>query len=350
MLTSASYAATTHTWAGNGPDNLWSRPGNWANASVPPANTSVILIFPPYKPKKSSVNNIAGLTVLGMEIRDYGMQFAGTGAGSPLKLNGIVSIDPGSLEFKGSLGLSLVGATTFSLKPSLGFGVGTNFNVTQVTFGSAISGNASLTVVGDAPYCVAAFTAQGNNSYGGVTKFEDNLRVFLNNWGYAPGPTPLSLVIVGKISVPTSLTIKNKADVTYERSSQIADSATVTLLQNSRLDLYKYSDTISSFTCKGRLEFHIDSASTYGKLTVNGTASITSQAEADWNDQLGVSRNLNYQPVANTTFTLINNDSTDAVSGTFYGWPQAQQITLGGVAFKLSYNGGTGNDITLKNP
>ena len=45
--------------------------------------------------------------------------------------------------------------------------------------------------------------------------------------------------------------------------------------------------------------------------------------------------------------TLIKNDGTDAVSGTFTGLTQGASVTTDFNRFTLSYTGGTGNDVTL---
>jgi hypothetical protein len=50
---------------------------------------------------------------------------------------------------------------------------------------------------------------------------------------------------------------------------------------------------------------------------------------------------------AGTIFTLINNDSTDAVIGTFAGLPENSVVTVGAQTFRIHYAGGTGNDVTL---
>ncbi len=55
-------------------------------------------------------------------------------------------------------------------------------------------------------------------------------------------------------------------------------------------------------------------------------------------------------PVAGQTFTIVNNDLSDAVTGTFSGLPEASFITnfLGsGLNARISYVAGTGNDVVL---
>jgi len=50
---------------------------------------------------------------------------------------------------------------------------------------------------------------------------------------------------------------------------------------------------------------------------------------------------------AGTKFTLIDNDGTDAVTGTFAGLPENSVVTVGAQDFRIHYAGGTGNDVTL---
>jgi hypothetical protein len=54
-----------------------------------------------------------------------------------------------------------------------------------------------------------------------------------------------------------------------------------------------------------------------------------------------------YSPPAGTTFTIIDNDGTDPVVGTFQGLAEGAFITQNGLNLKLSYHGGDGNDVTL---
>ncbi len=48
-----------------------------------------------------------------------------------------------------------------------------------------------------------------------------------------------------------------------------------------------------------------------------------------------------------TTYTLINNIGTGAVTGTFNGLPEWASITVGGYSFIITYVGGDGNDVVL---
>jgi hypothetical protein len=46
-------------------------------------------------------------------------------------------------------------------------------------------------------------------------------------------------------------------------------------------------------------------------------------------------------------FLLIDNDGTDAISGTFNGLPEGATVNVGPYPFRVSYVGETGNDVTL---
>ncbi|MDX2036629.1 MAG: Ig-like domain repeat protein [Isosphaeraceae bacterium] len=56
---------------------------------------------------------------------------------------------------------------------------------------------------------------------------------------------------------------------------------------------------------------------------------------------------LGYLPLPGQGFTIINNDSTDPITGTFNGIAEGGTITVGTQDFVVSYVGGTGNDVTL---
>ena len=89
----------------------------------------------------------------------------------------------------------------------------------------------------------------------------------------------------------------------------------------------------------GALGMEINSAppTTQDHLDVTGAVSL--------GGTLHVS--LGFTPAIGTTFNLINNDGTDAVTGTFAGLPQGALLTANNVPLQIAYNGGDGNDVTL---
>lgn len=54
-----------------------------------------------------------------------------------------------------------------------------------------------------------------------------------------------------------------------------------------------------------------------------------------------------FKPAKDNTFTIIKNDGSDAVTGTFQDLAEGATFTLSGNVFKISYIGGDGNDVVL---
>jgi autotransporter-associated beta strand protein len=73
----------------------------------------------------------------------------------------------------------------------------------------------------------------------------------------------------------------------------------------------------------------------YDQVNVNGTVDLT---EATLALTAGFTANPGDQ------FTIINNDGTDAVTGTF---TNGSTVTVGGQTFSINYAGGDGNDVVL---
>ncbi|HYT89560.1 MAG TPA: putative Ig domain-containing protein, partial [Gemmataceae bacterium] len=86
------------------------------------------------------------------------------------------------------------------------------------------------------------------------------------------------------------------------------------------------------------LELNGSAAGTgYDQLKVNGAVTLGGTLNATLGFVSGVS----------DTFTIIDNDLADVVTGTFAGLPEGATVTIGGVGFQLTYTGGSGNDVVL---
>jgi fibronectin-binding autotransporter adhesin len=76
----------------------------------------------------------------------------------------------------------------------------------------------------------------------------------------------------------------------------------------------------------------------YDQLNARGTVSLNG---------ISLNASLNYASAAADQFTIINNDGSDAVVGTFTGLPQGKKLYVGKELFQISYTGGSGNDVVL---
>lgn len=88
----------------------------------------------------------------------------------------------------------------------------------------------------------------------------------------------------------------------------------------------------------GNVDFK--AGSTYS-VTLGGLLNVTGTINLE-------SANLNTTAGAKTSLIkLIDNDGSDAVTGTFTGLAENAKVTVGGREYRISYEGGSGNDIVL---
>ncbi|MBV08403.1 MAG: hypothetical protein CMN21_04195, partial [Rubinisphaera sp.] len=84
----------------------------------------------------------------------------------------------------------------------------------------------------------------------------------------------------------------------------------------------------------------------YDQLIVNG--SIDLDADSMGGAILALSTNLKYVPQQDDEFIVIDVvNAGSSVTGTFSGLAEGDTMTVDGIVFRISYQGGTGNDVTL---
>ena len=77
----------------------------------------------------------------------------------------------------------------------------------------------------------------------------------------------------------------------------------------------------------------------YSQLNVTGTVGLGNAM---------LQLNMPVVGATNSQYTIVNNDGTDTVTGTFASLPEGATATASnGAKFKISYHGGTGNDVVL---
>jgi hypothetical protein len=76
----------------------------------------------------------------------------------------------------------------------------------------------------------------------------------------------------------------------------------------------------------------------HDQLSVQGLVQLT---------DVTLDLSLGMLPAKNDQFVILANDGGEAVSGHFAGLPEGTEFSAAGVRFKISYTGGTGNDVVL---
>jgi len=101
------------------------------------------------------------------------------------------------------------------------------------------------------------------------------------------------------------------------------------------------SKKVLTFRADGSYACDIDSNSATAATAVAAGVTIDQGAEFSLTD-FGV-----ITLPAGTSFTVISNTSTSAISGNFVNLPSGGTITVGNNTYQASYSGGDGNDLTL---
>jgi autotransporter-associated beta strand protein len=115
------------------------------------------------------------------------------------------------------------------------------------------------------------------------------------------------------------------------------------------------SGTVSPGTSPGALSVEGDlksgSGATY-RFEINGTLPGKTYDTLDVHGGVSLGgatldATVGFASAVGNRYTLISNDGTDAVAGTFAGLPQGTTFTIGSVRYQISYTGGDGNDVVL---
>ena len=156
---------------------------------------------------------------------------------------------------------------------------------------------------------------------------QDNVPVFVNTSGTLTGN--------GRIGDLNMTAGQNGTVTPGTQTSNVAVLTTSGIIAQSSVGVFSF-DLNTSGTVAG---------TAYDQLAVNGNVKLSGRPVLDVN--------LNFAPIARgNSYTIINNDGSDPVVGTFNGQAEGSLITVldttgNSVSYRVSYVGGTGNDVTL---
>jgi hypothetical protein len=302
LLGAFAGGALAQAWTGGGTNNNWSTGANWSGGAAPPSAATTALTFGA-TPRLSPVVD-APWTINRMDFSRGGYSFSGqaitfSGASPGVLVPIAVGLQP------------IVVANPLVLTGPMSI---VNFSILDLTGG--ISGTGPLTISGAPGFTLLA----GSSSFtGGVTIAGGNV---LRLAGAS---------LQGPVNVVSGSGLSG--------GGSIAGAVTV---DNGNSWLAPFDETL-----------HTGSLSGSGVMVVslNGTAQGAQYSHLDVTGTVNLAAMLSlrgtFVPATSTVFTIITNDGTDPVIGTFASLPEGATVMLNGVPLTISYIGGTGNDVTL---
>jgi autotransporter-associated beta strand protein len=282
-------------------------------------------------------SNIGAITINAGTLR---LEVANAAATAPITVNsGAVLESWNSLSFTNNLTLNsgALGSaayndfiTTWSGTISLS---GANSIISNgnntTTLSGAISGTGSLAKYG----AEGVFILSGNsNSYSGGTTVSGSTLRITNTSGSATGTGTVTVgssgILEGTGSVSGATTVNGQLNPGVSGTGKLTFGTNLTFSSGAT-----YNVQLNGTTSGSGYDQAIMSS---GTLTLgSATLSLT----------------FGYAPTINDAYTIIDNQGSNAVSGTFSGLAQGatKTVSYNGVPYdcQISYTGGTGNDVVL---
>ena len=216
------------------------------------------------------------------------------------------------------------GAITFdSTVNNNGFGLTVTTGGTAL-FSGAISGGGGFTQAG-----TGTTTLAGTNLYAGATTINDGTLLVDGSIALSSGTTVNNGGTLGGNGETGAVSVLSGGTLSAGHSPGILTTGDLSLSSGAI-----FKEEIGGTT---------PGASGYDQIQVNGTVSLGGAAL----DVLLVNA---FVPSGASTesFTLIDNDGTDAVTGQFAGLAEGAAVNIGSVAYVITYQGGTNsNDVVL---
>ncbi|HEX3070613.1 MAG TPA: Ig-like domain repeat protein [Thermoanaerobaculia bacterium] len=322
LTTVSALKAWTGAVSGN-----WSNPQNWSPQTVPAAGET--LVFPAGLTNNTVTNDMAGVVV-------GPVTFNGTYTlnGNELTLMGDLATDDhvnetfvcnAPLRLGASVYLGEQGASTYNGAIDVN-GKTLTIQTRNTTIGS-LNGSGTVVVYGE------GIKITGNGSFSGA----------INPSGSAPVEV-LGSMPGANITIPSGI------------SAMVGTGTTGTVTSNGgkvtpgihHVILNDYFYLTESTGVLHTKSLSLDSSSAFVEELAPG--GVSDGVQVTGSVTLGGALQLSLVSGALTagqSFTIIDNDGTDAVNGTFTGLPEGTTLAVSGQLVRISYRGGDGNDVTI---
>ncbi|MES2207138.1 MAG: autotransporter-associated beta strand repeat-containing protein [Pseudomonadota bacterium] len=224
------------------------------------------------------------------------------------------NLSSGAMTLASGTTLNITGATNLTQAIAL-TGNATVSNSAALSLSGVISGSSTLTKDGTGTLTVSnsSNTTSGNTTVSAGTL---SLTGNLNSITVGSGAT-----LAGTGTANGAVNIASGGTL----SPGVGGVGTLTLNQGL------------SMASGSTLAVDINGATAYDQIAVTGAVDVSSAT---------LSVSLGYTPAADS-YTLISNDASEAITGTFNGLAENSAVTVSGLKFNASYTGSSGNDFTL---
>ncbi|HEY0461743.1 MAG TPA: VCBS repeat-containing protein [Pyrinomonadaceae bacterium] len=333
FLFPTSAFSAVKTWDGGaGADANWTTAANWVNDIAPVANDD--LVFPAAATQFATNNNFFLLT----NFNSITIDGSYTIGGNPLRLANSLTVTSGTQAINTAISLS--GGQTLTA------------NGASVTTIAVLSvGGAGLTLDGTGSFGIGLISGAGT-----ITKNGAGACLLASASGYSGAINVTNGVFVVDASIPNSAVTVNNPNVTTGTLGLSGFGGTGTVGTVNVTQGAISAGTLTSptgilntanltFTANGAYACKIGGttagANGYDQLNVTGTVNLNNArlAPIPWNG---------FRPAIGDSLTILKNDGTDAINGTFLNAPEG--AVFGGAlntAFRITYQGGDGNDIVI---
>lgn len=185
-----------------------------------------------------------------------------------------------------------------------------------------------------------------DNTYTGLTYLNDGVVLLGTGGGTDSLSTPIN--VGNDVGNPGSAVLR------YAGNNALKDNTSFTIFSDGLLDFHGFTDTVGNISVFEGGTVNLDAASVssgHFNLAEKGTLSTLDDGKLNVTGFVNIAGRLDARSTTALAYggtrTIIDNDGTDAVTGTFSGLPEGAVFGTATGLFRISYTGGTGNDVVL---
>ncbi len=328
--------SAVRTWDGGGADTNFATAANWVGDVPPTAFSNDDLVFPANAAQFSATNNL-GLISTFRSITIEGGSY--TFSGNAVRLTNGLTVNGGGTQFINVV-VNVAAAQTFT--------AGTNSTVTLPILSV---GNFPLSFDGDGIFGIGLITGSGNLTKNGLgatlLAASGNFTgaITLNNGIFAVDANlPNSSVTINGGSLGGQFGFSGFGGTGTVGATSVNAGVISAGTLTSPTGILSIKNGLT-FTANGNYVCKIGGANPgangHDQLNVTGTVALN-------NARLIPLPFGAFRPAIGDSFTILRNDGTDAIIGTFLNAPE--NAVFGGAlntAFRITYQGGDGNDVVI---